>query len=122
MLDVGEGVLFFNDGQQPNARVPHVRGVNIGRRDQTIASIVKADCGGTNVVSCGESCSLRVGEKTGTVTACKFVEGFQEDWQGGQHNRGIDPEKRLNYWIGSGVINQLTKGFQGKQGFSPGVV
>jgi len=52
----------------------------MGEVDQIVASIVKIDCRGPNVVGCGVGCLLRMREKTDTVAVCKVVKRFEECW------------------------------------------
>jgi len=91
----------------------------MGDVDQAIAGIVEVNCRGSNIVSYAVGRLLKLGEKACTVAICELVEGFQKGRQGGEYDCGIGPRKCLDYWIGSGVINQLAKCFKGKQGFGP---
>ena len=52
----------------------------MGEVDQIVASIVKIDCRGPNVVDYGICCLLRMREKTSAVAVCKLVKRFQECW------------------------------------------
>lgn len=79
-LGTGEGTLLFDNGQQLEARVPYIRGYIMGEVDQIVASIVKIDCRGPNVVDYGICCLLRMREKTSAVAVCKLVKRFQECW------------------------------------------